>query len=123
MLLKVVGKGSFGKVLQVRNRHDGKIYAMKQLKKEHIIKRNQVEHTKTERFVLQHLKHHFIMSLQAAFQTDKKLYLILDYCPGGELFFHLGKPGDSLRGGPSSMLLKLYWRSSICTTGILFTEI
>jgi len=92
-LLKVVGKGSFGKVLQVRNRHTGKIYAMKQLKKDHIIKRNQVEHTKTERFVLQHLRHHYIVGLRFAFQTDKKLFLLLDYCPGGELFFHLGKAG------------------------------
>jgi len=97
-LLKVVGKGSFGKVLQVRNRNTGKIYAMKQLKKEHIIKRNQVEHTKTERFVLQHLRHHFIVGLRFAFQTDKKLYLILDYCPGGELFFHLGKAGRFTEG-------------------------
>jgi len=92
-LLKVVGKGSFGKVLQVRNRHSNNVYAMKQLKKSHVIKRNQVEHTKTERFVLQHIKHNFIVGLHFAFQTDRKLFLLLDYCPGGELFFHLGKAG------------------------------
>jgi len=92
-LLKVVGKGSFGKVLQVRNRHSGKVYAMKQLKKSHIIKRNQVEHTKTERYVLQHLRHNFIVHLHFAFQTDRKLFMLLDYCSGGELFFHLGKAG------------------------------
>lgn len=66
---------------------------MKVLKKEHIIKRNQVEHTKTERNVLEKLEHPFIVTLQYAFQTDKKLYLVLDYCAGGELFFHLGKAG------------------------------
>jgi len=92
-LLKVVGKGSFGKVLQVRNRHTNRVYAMKQLKKSHIIKRNQVEHTKTERYVLQHLRHNFIVRLHFAFQTDKKLFMLLDYCSGGELFFHLGKAG------------------------------
>jgi len=92
-LLKVVGKGSFGKVLQVRNRHSNKVYAMKQLKKSHIIKRNQVAHTKTERYVLQHLRHNFIVHLHFAFQTDRKLFMLLDYCSGGELFFHLGKAG------------------------------
>jgi len=97
-LLKVVGKGSFGKVLQVRNRHTKRVYAMKQLKKSHIIKRNQVEHTKTERYVLQHLKHNFIVGLRFAFQTDRKLYMLLDYCPGGELFFHLGKAGKFTEG-------------------------
>lgn len=92
-LLKVVGKGSFGKVLQVRNRHTNRVYAMKQLKKSHVVKRNQVEHTKTERFVLQHLRHNFIVRLHFAFQTDRKLFMLLDYCSGGELFFHLGKAG------------------------------
>jgi len=92
-LLKVVGKGSFGKVLQVRNRHSNKVYAMKQLKKSHIIKRNQMEHTMTERSVMQKMRHNFIVRLHFAFQTDRKLFMLLDYCSGGELFFHLGKAG------------------------------
>ena len=90
-LLKVIGKGSFGKVLQVRKIDSGCIYAMKVLRKENIIKRNQVEHTRTERQVLGYVHHPFIVSLQFAFQTSDKLYFILDYCAGGELFFHLGK--------------------------------
>jgi len=90
-LLRVVGKGSFGKVLQVRKKNTTEIYAMKILKKEHIYKRNQVEHTKTERRVLERITHPFIINLHFACQTDKKLYLVLEYCPGGELFFHLGR--------------------------------
>lgn len=87
--MKVVGKGSFGKVLQVKKNDSGKIYAMKILKKQQLVKRRQVAHTKTERKVLEDIEHPFIVSLRFAFQTDTKLYLILDYFTGGELFFHL----------------------------------
>lgn len=92
-LLKVVGKGSFGKVMQVRKKDSGRIYAMKVLTKSNIIRRNQVEHTRTERNVLGRITHPFIVSLNYAFQSTDKLYFVLDYCAGGELFFHLGKEG------------------------------
>jgi serum/glucocorticoid-regulated kinase 2 len=88
-LLKVLGRGSFGKVMQVRKKSDGKIYAMKILKKRAIIARNQVEHTKAERKILQSLQHPFLMTLRYAFQSKEKLYFVLDYFQGGELFFHL----------------------------------
>lgn len=64
---------------------------MKMLRKEHVVKRNQVEHTKTERNVLEAVSHPFIVNMIYAFQTPKKLYFILEYCPGGELFFHLSR--------------------------------
>ena len=88
-IIKVVGKGSYGKVLLVKKNDDDKIYAMKVLKKKNMIKRNQVEHIKTERKVLELINHPFIISLKYAFQTPEKLYLVMDYCPGGELFFHI----------------------------------
>ena len=90
-LLKVVGKGSFGKVVQVRKKDSGAIYALKILGKANIVKRNQVEHTRTERSVLGYMQHPYIVSLHYAFQTEDKLYFVLDFCAGGELFFHLGK--------------------------------
>ena len=93
ILLKVLGKGSFGKVLLVKKKDDNKVYAMKCLKKQRVFQRHQVEHTKTERRVLGFLKHPFLVSLYYAFQNDYKLYLVLDYCAGGELFFHLSKAG------------------------------
>mmetsp|Transcript_23066 Transcript_23066/g.50346 ORF Transcript_23066/g.50346 Transcript_23066/m.50346 type:complete len:546 (+) Transcript_23066:298-1935(+) len=91
-LLKVIGRGSFGKVMMVRKKDDknkARTYAMKILRKEAIIKRNQVEHTKAEREILEEIKHPFLMGLHYAFQTDTKLYLVMDYLTGGELFFHL----------------------------------
>jgi len=94
VLMKVIGKGSYGKVMLVRSRKgDSKVYAMKVLQKENVIKRNQVEHTKTERHVLEAVSHPFIVTLFYAFQTPKKLYFVLEYCPGGELFFHLSRAG------------------------------
>eukprot|EP00164_Ancoracysta_twista_P004427 GFYU01005975.1.p1 GENE.GFYU01005975.1~~GFYU01005975.1.p1 ORF type:complete len:352 (+),score=116.26 GFYU01005975.1:202-1257(+) len=92
-LLKVVGKGSFGKVMQVRMKDSGQIYAMKVLRKDAIIARNQVEHTKAERNILEAIQHPFIVNLHYAFQTEDKLYLIIDYVSGGELFFHLRRAG------------------------------
>lgn len=92
-IIKVIGKGSFGKVFLVREKSNGVLYAMKVLKKDYIIKKNQVEHTKTERSVLGYTRHPFIVGLNMAFQTNDNLFFILDYCGGGELFFHLGKVG------------------------------
>lgn len=64
---------------------------MKILRKSHLLKKQQIERTRTERKVLSIVDHPFIMKLHFAFQTDQKLYLVLDYCAGGELFFHLSR--------------------------------
>merc|ERR1712100_639114 len=92
-LLKVIGKGSFGKVMQVKKKDDGQIYAMKVLRKEAIIARKQVDHTRAEKAILQKIDHPFIVKLNYAFQTEEKLYMVLDFVNGGELFFHLKKEG------------------------------
>ncbi|ETO18430.1 hypothetical protein RFI_18831 [Reticulomyxa filosa] len=89
--LKVIGRGSFGKVMLVRQKTTKQVFAMKILKKKAIIERNQVEHTKAEKSILLALQHPFCMTLHCAFQTDTKLYFVLDYFRGGELFFHLKK--------------------------------
>lgn len=90
-LLNVIGKGSFGKVLQVRKKDTGRIYAMKVLNKKNIIDNNELEHTKTEKNILQKLAHPFLVNLNYSFQTPDKLYFIMDYVNGGELFYHLQK--------------------------------
>ncbi len=77
----------------VRDKSNGTLYSLKVLKKDYIIKKNQVEHTRTERSVLGYVHHPFIVGLNMAFQTADKLFFVLDYCSGGELFFHLGKVG------------------------------
>ena len=87
--LKLIGKGSYGKVFLVQKKDDQKIYAMKILKKKAMIKRNQVNHIKTERKIMELIEHPFIVKLIYAFQTAQKLYMVMDYCPGGELFYHI----------------------------------
>jgi hypothetical protein len=87
--IKVLGKGFFGKVTQVKYKKNGNIYAMKTLRKEKLKQAKQIEHTKTEKKVLEIVDHPFIVSLKYAFQTPKKLYLIMEYYSGGELFYLL----------------------------------
>ncbi|CAI5723105.1 unnamed protein product [Hyaloperonospora brassicae] len=90
-MIQVIGRGSFGKVVLVKHRATNTLYAMKILSKENIVKRKQVEHTRTERRVLGCTRHPFIVGLHYAFQTARRLYFVLDYCPGGELFYHLSR--------------------------------
>ncbi|XP_060069915.1 serine/threonine-protein kinase Sgk1-like [Ylistrum balloti] len=88
--LKVIGKGSFGKVLLARHKLEGHIYAIKVLQKQAIMKRNEAKHIMAERNVLlKNIKHPFLVGLHYSFQTADKLYFVLDYVNGGELFFHL----------------------------------
>ncbi|CAI5499304.1 unnamed protein product [Closterium sp. Naga37s-1] len=121
--LKVLGKGSFAKVLLVRHapsgqvfpmkvldkaavmrrqqipvsypvllvRHapSGQVFAMKVLDKAAVMRRQQLQHTLTERHVLQEVRHPFLVPLRWALQSETRLFLILDFMPGGELFFHL----------------------------------
>ncbi|OZJ01583.1 Serine/threonine-protein kinase gad8 [Bifiguratus adelaidae] len=92
-LLKVIGKGSFGKVYQVRKRDTNRIYAMKVIRKAHIISRSEVTHTLAERTVLAQINNPFIVPLKFSFQTPEKLYLVLAFINGGELFHHLQMEG------------------------------
>lgn len=88
-LLKVVGKGSFGKVMQVLKKDTGRIYALKTIRKAHIISRSEVTHTLAERSVLAQINNPFIVPLKFSFQSPEKLYLVLAFVNGGELFHHL----------------------------------
>ncbi|XP_075975005.1 ribosomal protein S6 kinase II isoform X1 [Anticarsia gemmatalis] len=92
-LLKVLGEGSFGKVFLVRKvvgADAGTLYAMKVLKKATLKVRDR-ERTKMERNILVEMGHPFIVKLHYAFQTAGKLYLILDFLRGGDLFSRLSK--------------------------------
>jgi serum/glucocorticoid-regulated kinase 2 len=92
-LLKVIGKGSFGKVMQVRKRDTLRIYALKTIRKAHIVSRSEVTHTLAERTVLAQVNNPFIVPLKFSFQSKEKLYLVLAFVNGGELFHHLQREG------------------------------
>ncbi|XP_040193943.1 ribosomal protein S6 kinase alpha-1 isoform X2 [Rana temporaria] len=93
VLLKVLGQGSFGKVFLVRKitpPDNNQLYAMKVLKKATLKVRDRVR-TKMERDILAEVHHPFVVRLHYAFQTEGKLYLILDFLRGGDLFTRLSK--------------------------------
>eukprot|EP00760_Papus_ankaliazontas_P039833 PhM_4_TR9788/c0_g1_i2/m.76759 len=87
-LLRLIGKGSFGKVITVRNRQTSEILAMKVLRKEAITKPKEVL---AEKAVLQVVEHPFIVKLHAAFQTHSKLFLVMSYLPNGDMKYHMRK--------------------------------
>lgn len=105
--VRVLGKGAYGKVILVKDEQTSKLYAMKQLLKADIIftedkddsqKEDKdvsklVERTFAERTILSELEHPNIVKLFYTFHDNAKLYLLLQYIPGGELFFHLKEQG------------------------------
>ncbi|XP_043287962.1 RAC serine/threonine-protein kinase [Venturia canescens] len=89
--LKVLGKGTFGKVILCREKATGHLYAIKILRKEVIIRKDEVAHTLTENRVLRTTNHPFLISLKYSFQTADRLCFVMEYVNGGELFFHLSR--------------------------------
>lgn len=89
--LTCLGKGSFGTVLLVKQRGTGRLFAQKQFRKASMtVHKKLIEQTKTERAILESVNRHpFVVKLFYAFQDHEKLYLILEYAQGGELFHHL----------------------------------
>ncbi|KEG09738.1 rac serine-threonine kinase [Trypanosoma grayi] len=88
-LLTVVGLGSFGRVMRVRHKATGNIYAMKILDKQQVVQHKMVSHTNAEKLILSEIAHPFVVKMHYAFQTRRHLILVLEFLCGGELFFHL----------------------------------
>jgi serine/threonine protein kinase len=92
-LHETLGTGTFGRVRLVKHKKTDQYYAMKILKKQTIIRLKQVEHISNERELLLLVTSPFCVTLYKTFQDDIKLYMILEYIPGGELFTHIRKAG------------------------------
>ncbi|KAL8972550.1 MAG: hypothetical protein Q9183_000496 [Haloplaca sp. 2 TL-2023] len=86
--LRCLGKGTYGTVLLVKQARTGRLFAQKQFRKASLtVKQQLVEQTKTERAILESISSHpYVVKLFYAFQDQEKLYLILEYAQGGELF-------------------------------------
>ncbi|CDW73224.1 protein kinase 2 [Stylonychia lemnae] len=123
-ILKVIGRGSFGKVFLVKKRKSGQLFAMKVLKKHDVLKRNQIEHTKAERQILQHVTSPFLVNMHYAFQTEEKLYMVMDFMNGGELFYHLNKERtfneDRIRYHVAEIVLAV---ESLHKAGIIYRDL
>eukprot|EP00755_Sulcionema_specki_P038297 Sspe_Gene.110605::Locus_91661_Transcript_1_1_Confidence_1.000_Length_1353::g.110605::m.110605/K13303/SGK2; serum/glucocorticoid-regulated kinase 2 len=90
-MISKIGEGNYAVVLLVKQKSTGQFYAMKILNKNVLIERDEVVHTKTERAILEQADHPFLVKMKYAFQTAEKLYLVMNFANGGELFSHLKK--------------------------------
>uniref|UniRef100_A0A673M149 Serine/threonine-protein kinase Sgk1-like n=1 Tax=Sinocyclocheilus rhinocerous TaxID=307959 RepID=A0A673M149_9TELE len=113
--LKVIGTGSFGKVFLATHRENGRYYAVKVLQKHIILTRKEERNVMCEhRVLLKTLNHPFLVKLHFSFQTKDRLYLVLDYACGGELFYHLQREG--VFGEPRA---RFYAAEMACALGYL----
>jgi tRNA A-37 threonylcarbamoyl transferase component Bud32 len=92
-MVSVLGKGSFGAVMLVRFKKDGRIFALKIIKKSGMDKAD-IRNAMEERQILQRIQHPYICSLTFAFQTNERLYLGMKYYAAGDLFYHLNMRGQ-----------------------------
>ena len=88
---KVVGRGSFGKVFLVQKKDTKAVFAMKSLRKDVILDYDQIESTMLEKDILQKADHPFLVGMEFVFQTDLKIFFVMKFVRGGELFMHLRK--------------------------------
>lgn len=95
-LLKVIGMGAFGKVLQVKYKSSQQILAMKVISKRILNRKKSssyIENIHAEKDILTKIRHPFIVNMHCSFQTKEKLFIIMDFLAGGELFLRLGREG------------------------------
>ncbi|KAH9364800.1 hypothetical protein HPB48_012733 [Haemaphysalis longicornis] len=84
-VIKTIGRGAFGEVQLVRHKWTQRVYAMKLLSKFEMTKRSDSAFFWEERHIMAHARSHWIVQLHQAFQDDRRLYMVMDYMPGGDL--------------------------------------
>jgi serine/threonine protein kinase len=92
-VMTTLGTGTFGRVRLVKYLAEDTFYALKILKKSEIIRLKQVTHIKSEITILKMIQHPFVVNLIGHFQDERKLYMVIEYVHGGELFSHLRREG------------------------------
>ena len=90
-IVKMVGKGTFGKVFLVQNSNNQKFYAMKTIRKDVVLENENIDSLKLEKEILYKIRHPFIVSMDYVFQNQFRIFFIMDFVEGGELFRHLVK--------------------------------
>lgn len=88
-VLRMLGKGAFGKVVLAQKKDDREFYAVKILEKAALLKKDSLEQIKTERSILEMARHEFIVGLEYCFHSPSRVYFAMKFMQGGELFQHL----------------------------------
>ncbi|KAG9237033.1 kinase-like domain-containing protein [Amylocarpus encephaloides] len=90
-LLRVVGKGAFGKVRIVERKDTGLTFALKYIRKDEVVRSESVRNILRERRMLEQLNYQFICNLRYSFQDIEYMYLVVDLMNGGDLRFHISR--------------------------------
>jgi serine/threonine protein kinase len=88
-MISMVGRGTFAKVFLVFLPTNGRYYALKSMRKDVIMKKNSLENINLERLIMLQVDHPFIVSMQYMFQRTCRIYFVMDYIDGGELFQYM----------------------------------
>lgn len=89
-LIKVIGRGSYAKVLQVEHKRTGRVYAMKVIKKEIIQDEEDIDWVQTEKHVFEQATNHaFLVGLHSCFQNESRLFFVIEFINGGDLMYHM----------------------------------
>lgn len=97
-LMKALGEGAFGRVYMAKNKNNGSMWALKQLKKIEIIKGQQVDHLKNECYILNSLDHPLLVKMDGFGQDQRFIYIAMELISGGELFKYLRSVGKFNKG-------------------------
>ncbi|KRZ07199.1 Protein kinase C iota type [Trichinella zimbabwensis] len=129
-LLKVIGRGSYAKVLQVEYKKTGQLYAMKVIKKTMVTDEEDIDWVQTEKHVFETASNHpFLVGLHSCFQTSSRqdtilLFFVIEFVPGGDLMFHMQRqrrlPEEHARFYSAEIILALYFLHS---GGIIYRDL
>lgn len=90
-LMRVVGRGAFGKVRIVERKDTSLSFALKYIRKDEVVRSESVRNIIRERRMLEHVNHPFICNLRYSFQDIEYMYLVVDLMSGGDLRFHISR--------------------------------